>query len=521
MEKAFDPHVEERFSLIKKEFFQPSKYINVERQLSDFIKYEIDSWKPDYIILVERKATAIFRALKDSKNLDTKLDWEWAHTISSSAIDQLAPNFFENRRLLIFDDMMMKGEHLEELLNSLDMLFPNSFTEKNLKICVFGIHQFSSTLKFNKQLGIKYPSSWYYRDLSTRNYEQIRGNIVRMLESSGSLLLDTEHLELRIKVKGHLTDLIDALSRTGKTVVFNSSRSRRNITVYYPQSQLIFDENLFPPKTGFKHIVKKCRVVQRHDDEFAIIPICYPNVTDLEPDVDAWNQAPLVSSLFKLKITAKNFSPFYAVGLIAALQVLRTTVKDLIASGFDESNIYLPIYSEKDEDVGYNLNHLRVMFPSIDLKALVSEINKVFINGKEWGNSVKGKYPAVSKPILADDVFLEEMALNLLQVMHYEIQSKIDEDYFFETKVPHPFGLTPKQIFRLAKQIGIEEEQLTSSLFDILIDKAHLVTHVEKRLCSDGNQMFVRTFEPDGEIINKKMKDITINYGLPLGYDPD
>src|SRR5882672_4238463 len=80
-----------------------AKFATIQRQLLTFISEQIESWKPDLIIVIERKGTAILRALKEWE--ECPLAWNWENVISSDAIDQMPDEFFRSRRILIFDDM--------------------------------------------------------------------------------------------------------------------------------------------------------------------------------------------------------------------------------------------------------------------------------------------------------------------------------------------------------------------------------------------------------------------------------
>ena len=498
------------------------KEIPIEHQLYDFINSEIEIFKPELIILVERKATATLRLIKSSEKFQLDKRWNWGNMISSSAIEQMPSEFFLNKRILVFDDMMMAGRHIQELFNLLLKITNRKLNTNLLRVAVFGIHKKSSGLKHYKEWNITLPNSWYYRDLQQDNYENIRGNIVRMLQNSGSLLLDTEHIEIRIKFDGHLNKLINALNRNGHTVVFNSSKWQ-NITVYYEPEKIVFDQNMFPRGTYFKNIVQKCRVVRRSINEFALIPICFPSVPSNYEIINEWkNNSHIVSKLFKPESNFNNASVFYAVGLIAALEVLKQTIKDLSASSFKEATISLPKSSEEDFLTdGYTLNHLNVMYPNINLEGLNDYITDVFNTSWKNGNRVKNAPHKYNITKETDDEELTKASIKLLQAIRRKIDNALYEIFEFEDEYPHPFGLTASEIFDIGRALGIKDEEKISAAFDILIDNAFLVTHVqEKELLIDSEEKFyVRTFEPDGEVISNKIRRFTSQFGLPLGYN--
>src|SRR5687767_4195677 len=91
--------------------------VPIVRQLHTFLRDQIELWSPDLIIVVERKGTAILRALKEWK--EDPIDWPWDKVLSSSTVDQVPDDFFLGKRILVFDDMMRTGNHLTKLVNSL------------------------------------------------------------------------------------------------------------------------------------------------------------------------------------------------------------------------------------------------------------------------------------------------------------------------------------------------------------------------------------------------------------------
>jgi hypoxanthine phosphoribosyltransferase len=493
--------------LVKDDEYGTGKANTTQNKLYYFVKKQLNFWKPNYVIVIERKATAIIRALKESKH--DKLELSWFNVISSEVLDQLPSDFFKNKKILIFDDMMLSGKHMEKILY---LLYDNfDINPENIRVAVFGIHNLSSNLHHQKDFNFYYPHTWFCKDLKTSSFFNKRDNIVKLLKESGSLLLDTEHIEIKIKIN-NLFELIHALNRTGKTVVFNSNilnENKKNITVYYEDTWKILNPSKYPKGTILDKIVKKCRVIQRDIDEFAIIPIAYPAVSF---DLGEWPDVDKIRGLFG-KVSNNNKSAFYAIGLLGALDILKWTLKDLFASGFKKSDISIP---KVDDKSSFALSHLRVIYPNLNLELLDKLLNDLLQEAYSEGRIRKLKKPTKDPFILkTNDYSLYEDAKFLIKVIRSEIDNKIIEKIINKERVKHPMGLRTEEIFNLANRIRINEPQKISALFDILIDDALLVTHVEKKYI-DGSLYIVRTFEPDGEIISdviRKSNDISgLNY---------
>jgi hypothetical protein len=346
-----------------------------------------------------------------------------------------------------------------------------------------------------------------------------------MLQRSGSLLLDTEHTEVRIRLNGNVTSFIQALSRKADAISFLSLEDgRMNITVHYPDdASHKLPNDHFPEGTILNGIVKKCRVVGRGEGEFALIPICYPSVP-LEANVCASDS--LYFTLFGddgcLRITGdykQDNILFYRYGLIAALSVLRWVLKDLSIGYAGQYEIVLPFADIKSStSQGYDLAHLKVMYPSLSLQRLCSVIAEIEAKARKEGNEQR-RVKSVSRAQRSiETTDLQKYAISLLQGIRHVLDERIMEDvHIGNQSIPHPMGLSAKEIFDLGSKIGLHDSCITSSLFDILIDEAYLVTHAESMICNDGIKRWCRTFEPDGEMISDYVRKYTAQWGLPYG----
>jgi hypothetical protein len=341
--------------------------------------------------------------------------------------------------------------------------------------------------------------------------------IVDLLQRSGSLMLDTEHLEVRVHLRDGLGKFLNALRRKADAVLFHSLGKRTNITVYYKDDDAhSFPAGLFPDGAIVSNIVKKCRIVQRDGDEFAILPLCYPSIPHRSID---WPSRPEDVRLLGASVQTSDVARFYSVALIAALWILRWVLRDLAASDPDTYTLHLP--SEPDETTsegGYTLDHLRVMHPTLNVKELTQRIAKIEREARSEGTRLRRRKPKPRPSPRFSDEELRDNAVRLLQVIRHALDDRLLVEFLEGRKKPsHPYGLPAREIFDLGRKLGWEDIRI-STLFDILIDEAYLVTHVELRTDETDKQFWVRTFEPDGEMVSELVRRFTTQWALPRGF---
>jgi hypothetical protein len=469
------------------------------------------------VLVIERKGTAVLRSLIEWK--DDPLRWPWKTVISSGVIDQIPDEILAGRKILVFDDMTRSGRHIKDLLEKLEKRGLWKPGSPNLRLAVFAAHADSSE-------GIPYcgdqriPFVWFYRYLTSEDYEHVRNQIIRMLQAAGSLMLDTEHIEVRIRLNGNFNQFVTALRRRAKVVVFRSRNQLTNITVFYEEDEVHrLPHELFPPGTDFKNIVKKCRILQVNPDvdEYSVMPIGFPSIP---AGVENWPNDPRTLKLLGKACGTDDVSRFYAAGLIAALEILRWALKDL--GVLDDSAYTLNLPVEPSTEYGtrsYSIEHLRVMYPTLDITGLNDTVAALAKAAHSEGKQLRSYKHQPKKLSLYEDNELRANALSLLQIIRQELDRRMLLEGIPEKgDYPHPFGLTLKEIFKIAKEGRLPwADERISTLFDILIDEGLLVTHVE-RLQEDGVSRVSRTFEPDGEVVSSYVRRYTTQWGLPYGF---
>jgi len=492
--------------------------VSITRQLHTFLSGQLHDFEPGLVIVIERKGTAVFRALNAWN--EERLGWPWEKVISSSAVGQMPDEFFVGRKLLVFDDMTRTGTHIVELLEELEKRALWKPGSPNLRLAVFAAHaENSEGVPYDSNTRIQF--ACFYRYLTSVDYERVRTQIIRMLQHAGSLMLDTEHLEVRVRLHGNFNQFVTALSRRAKVVVFRSHDQLTNITVFYEDDGIHqLPETPFPAGMKCKSIVKKCRVLQVRPgvDEYSIMPICFPSIP---AGVEGWPTDLGVRELLGYGGHTDDTARFYGTGLLAAIEVLRWALKDLGVLEDDAYTLNLPKdpYGDRGKG-GYTLEHLRAMYPTLDLTRLTQIIAGVAMEARSEGKLLRSYKQDPKKLPLYEDTELRANALKLVQIMRLVLDRRVMEQGLFnEVPYPNPFGLTAQEIFDIGKspQLGWEEER-TSTLFDILIDEGLLVTHVEKLHEGEGALRVSRTFEPDGEVVSKYVRHYTKQWGVPYGF---
>jgi hypothetical protein len=180
--------------------------------------------------------------------------------------------------------------------------------------------------------------------------------------------------------------------------------------------------------------------------------------------------------------------------------------------------ISLPNHSSSvDSDGGYRLDHLRVMYPTLDIDQLVDRVAEVDRTAQSEGSKLRGRKFEIAPYRTISDARLRMDAMKLLQVIAKSVDDRHAEDLLFDPSCDKRAGLGTNDIFRLGERLGFEGPYV-SALFDVLIDDGSLVTRVEEVAEDDGVKRVVRTFKPDGEAVSGLVRRFSIQWGLPRGF---
>ena len=199
--------------------------------------------------------------------------------------------------------------------------------------------------------------------------------------------------------------------------------------------------------------------------------------------------------------------------------MLKWVLRDLAAADPDLYRLHLPVVSCSENDANsYSLEHLRVMYPAVDLDQLVRLMAERQREAHADGTRLRIRKLAYRKPSQWPDDAFRADATRLLQVIRHVLDERLLARHEAgEPTSVHPHGLRATEILQLGERLGWEPIRI-SCLFDVLIDEANLVTHVEKIINDDGRTRWIRTFEPDGEIVSDLTRRLTKQWGLPQGF---
>jgi hypothetical protein len=255
-----------------------------ETRLFSWLSELLDRQRFEKVICVERKATAIIRALLDlSENID--VEWDWSQVISSDALQFLPEGHLNGMRVLVFNEMIHRGS---STLRTIEDILSNSPSVKRIETAAFIVHEdFKNkgvwkTQDFRSESNADSPDYAVHRSASKRFYTFTRQQLIEMLKSKGALMLDTEHLETTFKLDVTFRQLVDALCAFGKPVMYQSDvmDAFPGVTVRQPVIERTDRlRELLPRDTDLDiSAPKKVRLVRRGPNEFAFIPIWYPPI---------------------------------------------------------------------------------------------------------------------------------------------------------------------------------------------------------------------------------------------------
>jgi hypothetical protein len=290
--------------------------------------------------------------------------WDWAKTISTTALSQFDWSTFDGRKVLLFDELVHHGKTLKKYVDLLRNYVPN-----HMEIVTAGFAVW-------EQCTYR-PQFSFYNSVDSETYENIRENIVFMLQKYGSLLLDTEHIELSVRIQCGVGEFYSELAKateSHRAFSFISGAGRTNLTLEQPD--IIFDSIInkyLTPGSNLHGTVCKVRVLERTHEVFSILPILYPNVKGLAP-IFWWENLPSFCNQYP-KNERPNKEVFYIIGLLCSIELLRGVVAAL-SDFIHKGKIVLEVPQE-------TFKHLCTMFPRIDTEKLREYVFGIVADSKK------------------------------------------------------------------------------------------------------------------------------------------
>ena len=457
----------------------------IESEILSFLENIIKTEKIDLIVCGERKGTAVLRALI-SEYPERHLLWDWSKIVSTRAIDTYPWHEFNGSRILLFEEMVHHGHTLQKSYNAL-----RDKVKSKAQIITAGFAVWRRCLFA--------PDYAFYASVNTESYETIRAKIIKMLQLHGSLLLDTEHIEIPIKVNCSINELYEHLglcADINHSFSFLSGSNRLNLTIYKPY--FLDQEHIssyLPEGSNMNGIVHKCRIIEKGHDCFSIMPICYPNIK-FSCNNDNFKKIPKFVNSSCLSYNSKSI--FYLSGMIASIELLRTIIASL-ADLLAEGKVILDLPKE-------NFMHLYSVFPWLNIDALQEYLSEIIAKSRLDKNRLPKRSAKVNN--------ICEEELNIMsRIMLYTILEIIDNSYEFEMSLAYglPWHSILHQLKRIDKmkcgnKIVNISEAAWSTIPDKLIDSGILVTDVSEITMKSSDTFMVRTFLPDGEIVTDKLR---------------
>lgn len=457
--------------------------VPIERRLFSFVQELIEKEDIDLIVCSERKGTAVMRALLEEIELP-RLAWSWDRVVSTAAINEFDWTSYPIKRILFFDELVHHGHSMKRAKEEIV-----SLANKETEIVTAGFAVWNRCEQ--------HPDFSYYASVDIVEYEQIRSDIIEMLQRFGSLLLDTEHLELSVRINCGIKEFYHALARAsenGNAFSFLSGSDRLNLTIRKPD---ILDANQLakwvPLGSNTTDVVAKCRVLEKDHSHFSIMPIFYPSTRCV---IDEHWVAGLPEFIERRALV--NPRPayiFYIVGLLASVEVLKSIVaalSDLIRA----ERIVLETPKEC-------FTHLKAMFPGINTEGLWEYVKSAVAESKLRRLDRSAKRVEVQH---VPEETIRQMSYFLITEVLREMD---DREWERDWDPDLPRGLTWAQLTKIteaSKPLIDVDPRWWSIVPDRLIDGGILHTDVAEVTSSAGEPWAVRIFGPDSEVVAEKLR---------------
>lgn len=495
---------------------ESSKY-NTHRFLS-WLSNLLNSNHFDRVITVERKATAILRALLDlSPNIKCK--WDWQKVLSSEALPYLPKNWLKGERILIFNEMIHLGRSTKNTINAIEVNTPGD--DKYIKTAAFVVHkEFKEKGRWRTQdirndKEALSPDYALERNVSGELYNIYLERIIELLKNKGALLLDTEHLENTFNFNLPPRRFIDSLRTFGEPVEYedNVIGGFPGVTIRNP---VISDydklQSILPPKCDLGvNAPKKIRMVRRGPKEFAFIPIWYPPLPLKSFLNIGWNNAPayVKPALEKCPNDKLPELSFHLGSLVTGIELIRSIWAGLapfVGKGIEPNTLRGSV------DAGSPFGHLRSLYPLLDFTELEAALGSAVSTYKNKSTSKivqkKAGWKGFTKTspekaaIIVDAKTRKEQCFELLKlVIKEQRRLSVDIDWFEDEDEEDNYQQSNSfswfDFWQAGEKLGIEES-VRSIIMDTAIDNAILKTGLMFAEHNEEN-CIIRGFEFDNE----------------------
>jgi hypothetical protein len=424
--------------------------------IEQFIRGLLQDPQYDYVVPIERKGTALVRAV-----LGEATSEQWQRIVTLDAANAVLRDSV-GKSVLVLDDSIWRGRKVQQARERLSQL--GTGTTVTVAACMS-----------HRSAPPNCVDIVYYAGLDDDSYGKTRDAVILHLQEKGSLLLDTEHIEVKVRVKDSISDFFEVLAGWGESAVrFVSSAGRLNCTILKnPEEVCQRAGDVVPDFADIQSVVSKLRVITTPDDprSFSLIPILYPSVrvtptTRYKHPRMGWTE----------KVPSERL--FQCVGLSMSAALAADALRTLSSAFGDDVSF--------DFQSQGRLDHLYTIFPELKKLELVNEL-ELFRQGRQ-----------PSKPVRAKPD--EPGNVNIMQLAEFIIASCYDRMKVEKYCVRQ---LTVPQVLELGELYGHTEARASAAL-DYLIDKAEILPSIREEQRHDGCWQ-VRVFGPDGEVVFRKI----------------
>ncbi len=457
----------------------------MQSQVEEFLRLALARSTPRWIVTVERKGTALLRSLVENSKRPATGWTGWNQVLSSEALERAPVHDLQTGVILLLDDGICGGHRMRKLYDFLTD--QRGVPRERIRIACFTTHENASFGDVDHR---------WFGQMTSKRYREVREDVISYFQRNGSLLLDTEHIEVPIRLKCPRLEFFDALCQAGIGVEHVSAAGKINLTIHNP---IILEESKYleslPPGTTIKNAIRKLRVVQRTENEFVIIPIFYPSIPASENRLDTL--PPCLSPL-----ASDPEMDFHLVGIFSALHLFKTAfacLRELI----QENKLVVRVPGPGDPDDC--VSHMRALFPQID----VEELHRLVERLVESGRNYRARRGELNPPLRVEgaqgtkgaEALRKLQWLALKAVAHYAVMSPAEPRGASMAELVRELGSrvsAPKCKAEIEERLV--QEALLSAALDKAVDEADLVADVKAMTFVDGVKRMVRVFRFDGEL---------------------
>ncbi len=504
--------------------------LEVEYHEKRFFSWLNDLLNParfDFVVAVERKATAFLRALMDLAP-EFGCAWKWDDVLSSEALRYLPSNYLSKKnRILVFNEMVHLGGSTKQTIEDIEKNTPGAAVR--VKTAAFVVHADFLTKgvwraqDFRVDPSAASPDFAIERNVSQELYLRYRECLIDSLRSKGALLLDTEHIESTFRFTLPIRRFLGALSTFGLPIQYDVGEGYNfpGVTV---ESPVVADTQrlLAQLPEGCDFEIKaplKLRLVRRGPKEFVLIPIWYPAVP-LESirTPGQWLGAPsYVRPALEACPPGRHAElAFHLVSLVTGVELLKSAWAGLLP--FVREGV-IPDTIKGSAEANSPLGHLRAVYPLLNFEELEAAINSAvaahtdralskLVQSKSGWDSEQRK-----RVFVIDDATQWDDCRRLLQRIVSEQRERrfsVGDDWFpGEDSKPAQKGFPPlpwEVFMESGAELGISAET-RSVIMDILIDNAIFKT-THKTIVRHGREFLVRAYAPDSEFAEEALEKL-------------